>query len=316
MWTGLSSPALISAQRVVRPTAARAPLPLESTAAGRRSARRGAVADHPCHQPPVNRLTGSHPAVEAVPARSLRVVCRLTVDEQPPVCLLFGCRDSADRRYRPTGIAGGGSWAIGAVPEPYRRPTGGAGCSARPGIRSGARAVGGPAARASASDQGRGGRCRRPVHRSAGRRARPAAGASPVGSVRGGADLHSPFHHLDRGPVRGRGSGLLPGAMPACGRTPRGDRSSGPRRDRPAAPTARRRRGPPRATVHLGTGRLRASPLGRRPMGLLTSSSPAFTLSSPVAGTPVRHASEGAPQSPETRHHEMRSPECMRCVGS
>jgi hypothetical protein len=83
--------------------------------------------------------------------------------------------------------------------------------------------------------------------------------------------------------------------VPACGRTPLGDRSSGPRRDRPAAPTAGRRRGPSRATVHLGTGRLRASPLGRRPLGLLTSLSLAFTLSSPVARIPVRHASEGAP---------------------
>ncbi len=118
-------------------------------------------------------------------------------------------------------------------------------------------------------------------------------GPVPSGRFEGDADLHSPFHHLDRGPVRGRGSGLLPGTVPACGRTPLGDRSSDPRRDRSAAPTAGRRRGPSRATVRLGTGRLREIPLGWRPLGLLTPLSLAFTRSSPVAGASVCHASEG-----------------------
>jgi hypothetical protein len=128
-------------------------------------------------------------------------------------------------------------------------------------------------------------------------------------------DLDAPLDDLDRGHARGRGPALLPGAVPTGRRAPLRNRPPVCRGDRPTAPSAGRRRGPPFGTVPVRCPRARAGLRGR-PLGLLTplplSLSPSRFVFGAAAGS---HVVKAPNQSPETRHHELSDPRCMRCVG-
>jgi hypothetical protein len=127
-------------------------------------------------------------------------------------------------------------------------------------------------------------------------------------------DLDAAFDDLHRGETRDGGPALLPGSVPAGGRTPLRNRSPTSRRDRPAAPPTGPRRGPSLATACLGIGRARpghAGPRWLRPLatpGLLFPTLPLpLTLSGSVSGTPaVSHANDTADEPSVTRHHEFR----------
>ena len=117
-------------------------------------------------------------------------------------------------------------------------------------------------------------------------------------------DLHAPFDDLYRRPAGGCGAGLLPGAMPTGGRTPLGDRSPGSRGDRPAAPAAGRRGGPPRGTTY-GLLRVGSHLRCRRSLDLLAPLP--LALSSPVlGGAAVTHARDDAGDPPVTQHNELK----------
>ena len=127
-------------------------------------------------------------------------------------------------------------------------------------------------------------------------------------------DLDAPLDDLHRGQPRGRGSGLLPGAVPTGSRAPLRDRPSASRSDWSTAPPAGRRRGPPFGTVAVRWSWGRASARGR-PLGLLTPLPLALTTACSIFGaTAGSHVVKAPDQSPETRHHELSDPRCMRCV--
>jgi hypothetical protein len=130
-------------------------------------------------------------------------------------------------------------------------------------------------------------------------------GLRPVASGErlGCGDLDSPFDDLYRRPAGGCGAVLLPGAVAAGDRTPFGYRSPGSRRDRPAAPAAGRRGGPPLGDT-CGLRRVRADLRRLRSQGLLATLP--LALSSPVlGGAAVSHARDDADDPPVTRHHEL-----------
>ena len=133
-------------------------------------------------------------------------------------------------------------------------------------------------------------------------------------------DVHPSFDDLHRRPAGSRGAGLLPGAVPAGGRTPLGDRSTALRGDRPTAPPTGPRSGPSLATGRPSVGRSRGLG-GRRllrplpPPGLLFPPLPlTFTQSGLVSATPaVSHTDDAADKPSVTRQHEFLDRRCKRC---
>jgi hypothetical protein len=126
-------------------------------------------------------------------------------------------------------------------------------------------------------------------------------------------DLYAPFHDLHCRPAGGRSARLLPGAVPASGRTPFGDGPPGSRGDRPATPAAGPRGGPP---FGAASGLRRVGAGLRRPRSLGLLAPLAFALSGPVlGGAAVSHACDSADDPPESRHHEFENPRVHEVCG-